>query len=68
MLDRRLATMLFTDVVGSTSIATEHGDSAWIRLSESHDEIVREHLKTYGWEVDHTGDGFLAVFTRRRVR
>jgi class 3 adenylate cyclase/pimeloyl-ACP methyl ester carboxylesterase len=63
VLDRRLATMLFTDVVGSTRIATEHGDSAWIRLSKSHDEIVREHLKTYrGREVDYTGDGFLAVF------
>jgi class 3 adenylate cyclase/pimeloyl-ACP methyl ester carboxylesterase len=63
VLDRRLATMLFTDVVGSTRLAAEHGDSAWIRLSKSHDEIVREHLKTYrGREVDHTGDGFLAVF------
>jgi class 3 adenylate cyclase/pimeloyl-ACP methyl ester carboxylesterase len=63
VLDRRLATMLFTDVVGSTRLAAERGDSAWIRLSKSHDEIVREHLKTFrGHEVDHTGDGFLAVF------
>ena len=61
--DRRLATMLFTDVVGSTRLAAERGDRAWIELSRSHDEIVREHLKTYrGQEVDHTGDGFLAVF------
>jgi len=61
--DRRLATMLFTDVVGSTRLAAERGDRAWIALSRSHDEIVREHLKAYrGQEVDHTGDGFLAVF------
>jgi class 3 adenylate cyclase/pimeloyl-ACP methyl ester carboxylesterase len=63
VLHRRLATMLFTDVVGSTRLAAERGDRAWIRLSRSHDEIVRAHLKTYrGREVDHTGDGFLAVF------
>lgn len=63
VLDRRLATMLFTDVVGSTRLVAERGDSAWIRLLRTHDEIVREHLRTYrGREVDHTGDGFLAVF------
>ncbi len=63
LLDRRLATMLFTDVVGSTRIAAERGDSAWIRLARSHDEIVREHFNAYrGREVDHTGDGFLAIF------
>ena len=63
VLDRRLATMLFTDVVGSTRLAAERGDTAWVSLSRSHDEIVREHLKTYcGREVDHAGDGFLAVF------
>lgn len=61
--DRRLATMLFTDVVGSTRLLAERGDSAWARLATSHDEIVREQLKTYqGREVDHTGDGFLALF------
>ena len=63
LLDRRLATMLFTDVVGSTRIAAERGDSAWVRLLRSHDEIVREHFSAYrGREVDHTGDGFLAIF------
>jgi class 3 adenylate cyclase len=63
LLDRRLATMLFTDVVGSTRIVAERGDSAWVSLLRSHDEIVRAHLRTYrGDEVDHTGDGFLAVF------
>lgn len=63
VLDRRLATLLFTDIVGSTEIAAERGDSAWIRLARSHDDIVREHLQKYlGQEVDHTGDGFLAIF------
>ena len=63
LVDRRLATMLFTDVVGSTRFAAEQGDRAWVELSRSHDEIVREHLRTYrGQEVDHTGDGFLALF------
>ena len=63
VLDRRLATLLFTDIVGSTQIATERGDRAWIRLAQSHDEIVREHLRSYlGREVDHAGDGFLAIF------
>ena len=63
LLDRRLATMVFTDIVGSTRLAAERGDRAWISLVRSHDEIVREHLKAYrGREVDHTGDGFLAIF------
>ena len=63
LLDRRLATMLFTDVVGSTELAAEQGDRAWARLAKSHDDIVREHLKTYrGQEVSHAGDGFLATF------
>ncbi len=62
-LNRLLATLLFTDIVGSTRLVADHGDSAWIRLARSHDEIVREHLRNYrGREVDHAGDGFLAVF------
>ena len=63
VLDRRLATMLFTDVVGSTQWVAEQGDSAWISLARSHDEVVRELLKRYrGYQVDHAGDGFLALF------
>ena len=63
VLDRRLATLLFTDIVGSTQIAAERGDTAWIRMARSHDDIVREHLRNYlGREVGHTGDGFLAMF------
>ena len=63
MLDRRLATLFCTDIVGSTKLAAERGDRAWTKLARSHDEIVREHLRNYlGREVDHTGDGFLAIF------
>ena len=61
--DRQLATVLFTDIVDSTRLAAERGDSAWIELVRAHDSIVRTHLTDYrGREVDHTGDGFLATF------
>jgi class 3 adenylate cyclase/pimeloyl-ACP methyl ester carboxylesterase len=63
VLNRRLATLLFTDIVGSTRIVAERGDNAWIDLVRAHDEIVRQQLRSYrGEEVDRTGDGFLAVF------
>jgi class 3 adenylate cyclase len=61
--NRQLATVLLTDIVGSTRIAAERGDAAWSRLVQEHDDVVREHLRTYrGTEVDHAGDGFLATF------
>jgi class 3 adenylate cyclase len=61
--DRQLATVLFTDIVDSTRLAAERGDSAWIELVRAHDSVVRTHLADYrGREVDHTGDGFLAAF------
>jgi class 3 adenylate cyclase len=63
VLNRQLATVMLTDIVGSTSLAAERGDAAWVELVRQHDEVVREHLDTYrGREVDHTGDGFLATF------
>ena len=63
VLNRQLATVLFTDIVGSTLMAAQRGDAAWSRLARAHDEVVREHLRAYrGREVDHTGDGFLATF------
>jgi class 3 adenylate cyclase len=63
VLNRQLATVMLTDIVGSTSIASERGDAAWVELVRQHDEIVREHLDTFrGREVDRTGDGFLATF------
>lgn len=61
--DRVLATMLFTDIVGSTKKVGELGDRAWLRVLESHDEIVRSELERFrGREVDNAGDGFLATF------
>jgi class 3 adenylate cyclase len=61
--DRVLATILFTDVVGSTELAAKLGDGRWRDLLESHNEAVRAELARYrGREVDTAGDGFLAVF------
>jgi class 3 adenylate cyclase len=61
--DRVLATVLFTDIVGSTERATAMGDDAWRRLLDRHDQIVRECLRSEGGrEVKTTGDGFLATF------
>ncbi len=63
VLDRVLSTVLFTDIAGSTETAARIGDAAWIHLRQSHDDIVRDNLRRYrGKEVNHTGDGFLALF------
>jgi class 3 adenylate cyclase len=62
-LDRVLTTVLFTDIVDSTSRAATLGDSAWRVLRERHDELVRANLASYqGREVNTMGDGFLATF------
>ena len=61
--DRVLATVLFTDIVGSTAKATELGDRRWREILERHHSIVRQQLARYdGREVDTAGDGFLATF------
>ena len=61
--DRVLATILFTDIAGSTRRAAELGDRAWRELLERHHELVRAELARFrGREVDTAGDGFLAVF------
>jgi pimeloyl-ACP methyl ester carboxylesterase/class 3 adenylate cyclase len=61
--DRVLATVLFTDVVGSTSRAAELGDASWRELVERHHELVRSQLTRYrGREMDTAGDGFFATF------
>lgn len=61
--ERILTTILFSDIVGSTKLASELGDSKWRLLLEKHDEIVRKELGRYrGREIKHTGDGFLALF------
>ncbi|HJQ74240.1 MAG TPA: adenylate/guanylate cyclase domain-containing protein, partial [Gaiellaceae bacterium] len=61
--DRVLATVLFTDIVGSTERAVELGDRRWRELLGSHDATVRRELERFrGREVDTAGDGFLATF------
>jgi class 3 adenylate cyclase len=61
--DRMLATVLFTDLVGSTEQAVELGDRRWRDLIEQHHAAVRRELARFdGREVDTAGDGFFATF------
>jgi class 3 adenylate cyclase len=61
--DRILATVVFTDIVGSTEQAAALGDVRWGRLLDSHDEATRRQLARFrGREVKTTGDGFFAAF------
>ncbi|HJU37726.1 MAG TPA: adenylate/guanylate cyclase domain-containing protein [Gaiellaceae bacterium] len=61
--DRVLATVLFTDLVGSTARAAELGDRRWRDLLAAHDASVRRELERFrGREVDTAGDGFFATF------
>jgi len=61
--NRILATILFTDIVGSTDRLAAHGDAAWASLLERHHATVRRELSLFGGvEVDTAGDGFLALF------
>jgi class 3 adenylate cyclase len=62
-LDRMLAAVLFTDIVGSTARTSTIGDSKWKEMRERHDAIVRAMLARYrGVEQDNAGDGFFATF------
>jgi pimeloyl-ACP methyl ester carboxylesterase len=61
--DRVLATVLFTDIVGSTEKAASLGDRRWRELLERHHDAVRRNLaRSRGREIDTAGDGFLAAF------
>jgi len=61
--DRVLATILFTDIVGSTQKAADLGDTAWGELLARHHTVVRGLLSRYrGEELDTAGDGFFASF------
>jgi class 3 adenylate cyclase len=61
--DRVLATVLFTDIVGSTEHASRIGDRAWTDLVDRHHAAVRRELGRFrGREIDTAGDGFLATF------
>ena len=58
-----LATVLLTDIVGSSERAAELGDRRWRELLEAHHALVRRELARWrGHEVDTAGDGFLATF------
>jgi pimeloyl-ACP methyl ester carboxylesterase len=75
--NRVLATVLFTDIVGSTEQALDVGDRRWRELLEQHHALIRKELDRFrGREIDTAGDGFLASFdgpaqgrpAHRRVR
>jgi class 3 adenylate cyclase len=61
--ERVLATLVFTDIVDSTSVAARLGDRAWRDLLDQHNELLRREFARFrGREVTTTGDGFLATF------
>lgn len=61
--DRVLATVMFTDIVGSTSSAASLGDARWRSILDRHDRTAREHVERFrGSFVKSTGDGILATF------
>jgi class 3 adenylate cyclase len=61
--ERVLATILFTDIVGSTAAAQRLGDRAWTQLVHEHNTRIRTAIDRHrGREIDSAGDGFLAVF------
>jgi class 3 adenylate cyclase len=65
MPERRIATVLMLDVVGSTHVAAQLGDVRYRELSSGFNSLVRTALKRFdGREEDHAGDGFFATFTQ----
>jgi class 3 adenylate cyclase len=61
--ERVLATVMFTDIVGSTRRAADMGDRAWRSVIERHDRLVRDEIARHGGRaVKSLGDGFLATF------
>jgi class 3 adenylate cyclase len=61
--ERVLATVLFTDIVGSTDRASRLGDYAWKELLDRHDAVAAEEVERYrGRRITSTGDGILATF------
>lgn len=61
--NRKLVTVLFTDIVESTETAVSLGDDKWRAILDQHDALIRRELVRYqGREVNTTGDGFVAAF------
>ena len=64
-----VATLLFTDIVGSTAVLARVGDAAWTELLLTHNVAMRAEFERYrGRELKTTGDGFLAAFDRNARR
>ena len=62
-IDRVLTTILFSDIVASTTQLADVGDEAWRRVLDGHDRVVREQIRLYrGREINTTGDGFVVSF------
>jgi class 3 adenylate cyclase len=62
-VDRVLSTVLFTDIVASTTRAAELGDALWHNLMDRHDRVVASEVRRFGGRiVKNTGDGVLATF------
>ena len=62
-IDRVVKTVMFTDIVDSTALASELGDTRWVGLLEDHHATVRRELSVFrGQEIKTTGDGFHAAF------
>jgi class 3 adenylate cyclase len=62
-VDRVLATVMFTDIVGSTEHASRLGDGRWRHLLDEHNDVVRQAIERWrGTAIKSIGDGFLATF------
>lgn len=62
---REVWTVMFTDISGSTELATELGDLRWRAARSAHDEVVRREIRRWdGREIDTSGDGFFVAFER----
>jgi class 3 adenylate cyclase len=58
-----LATVLFTDIVDSSRLASERGDTEWRKVLDRHDDLLHREIARHGGRVVHgTGDGLLATF------